>query len=263
MKLKYYVVRRSLIALVVLLGVTLITFMLSHIIPSNPASLWVGPHATVEQIEAARVQLGLNKPLPVQYVDYLWGILHGDLGVSIRTHNPVLSDIVRFLPASLEIIFVGMFIAVVVGIPLGVYSAANRNSVIDHLARLFSVSGVSMPTFWLAMILQLVFYQYLGLLPLGGRLSTRVALLNPVNRLTGFYLFDSLVQGNFVAFKDALSHIILPALAMAAYPLGLVTRMVRSSTIDVLGEDFISTERAFGFKERTILFVYALRNHQY
>ena len=260
MKLKYYIIRRTLIALVVLLGVTLITFMLSRIIPSNPASLWVGPHATIEQIQAARVELGLNQPLPIQYLDYLGGIFQGDLGVSIRTHQPVLKDIIRFLPASLEIIFLGMIIAIIVGVPLGLYSAANRNSIIDHLARLFSVTGVSMPTFWLAMILQLIFYQHLGLLPLGGRLSTEVSLLNPINNITGFYLFDSLVQGNFVAFKDAALHIILPALTMAAYPLGLVTRMVRSSTIDVLGDDFINTERAFGFKERKILFVYALKN---
>ncbi|MFW5898535.1 MAG: ABC transporter permease [Candidatus Saliniplasma sp.] len=260
MKLRYYITRRLLLSILVLIGVSLIVFALTNVIPANPAARYVGPHAKPEQIEQARIELGLDKPLYVQYYLYMSNIFKGDLGTSIRTHRPVLQDILHFLPSSLEIIFLGMFIAVAVGVPLGVYSAANRNKFIDHAARFFSVSGVSLPTFWLAMIFQLIFFQWLGILPLGSRLSTRVSLIYPVERMTGFILIDSAIQGNLVAFKDALRHIILPALTMSAYPLGLVTRMVRSSTIDVLGEDYIRMEKAYGIKERTILFVYALRN---
>ncbi|MFP4051937.1 MAG: ABC transporter permease [Thermoplasmata archaeon] len=260
MKLRYYIIRRLFFAVIVIFGVTIIAFALTRVIPANPASMWVGAHATPEQIAQAESELGLNQPLYIQYFDYISDLLHGDLGTSIRTHNPVREDIAHFLPASLEIIIWGMLIAVAVGVPLGVYSAANRNTIIDHAARFFSVTGVSLPTFWLGMILQLVFFQQLGILPSSGRISIQVELNYPFHRITGFLLIDTLIQGNFVAFKDVALHLILPALTMAAYPLGLVTRQVRSSTIDVLGEDFIRMERSFGIKEAKVLFIYSLRN---
>jgi len=235
-------------------------FLLSRVVPANPASLYAGPRAGQEAIEEARIELGLNQPLYRQYFDYMSNLIRGDLGESLRTHRPVLQDILYYLPASLEIIILGLTIGIAVGIPLGLYSAANRNSIIDHLARIVSVTGVSLPSFWLAMILQLIFFQILGIFPLGGRLSTEVSLIHSVDRITGFILIDSALQGNWIAFRDGLLHLVLPALTMAAYPIGLVTRLVRSSTVDVLGEDYIRMEKAYGIKERTILFVYALRN---
>ncbi len=260
MKLRYYILRRLFLSIIVLLGVSVIVFVLTRIVPANPAAMWVGPRAGQEAIEQARIELGLDQPLYIQYLRYMRNLIQGDLGESIRTHRPVLYDIRRFMPASLEIIFAGMFFAIAVGVPLGVYSAANRNSIIDHVARMISVSGVSMPTFWLAMILQLIFFQWLGIFPVGGRIGSRVQILYPFDRITGFHLIDTLIQGNFTAFRSSLWHLVLPALTMAAYPLGLITRMVRSSTIDVLNEDYIRMEKAYGIKERTILFVYALRN---
>ncbi|MFW5952929.1 MAG: ABC transporter permease [Candidatus Natronoplasma sp.] len=260
MKLRYYIIRRLILAVVVLFGVTIIAFVLTRLVPANPVHMWVGPRATPEQIVAAEKELGLNQPILIQYFGYMGDLLQGNLGTSIRTHNPVLEDITHFLPASLEIILLGMFIAVVLGVPLGLYSAAKRNTWVDHAARLFSVTGVSLPTFWLAMILQLIFFQQLGLLPSSGRISLQIQQAYPFESITGFILIDTLLQGNLIAFQDAAKHIILPALTMAAYPLGLVTRQVRSATIDVLNEDYIRMERAFGIKESKILFVYTLRN---
>jgi len=255
-----YVVRRVAHAIVVILGVILITFIVSHVIPGNPAALWVGAHPTAQQIQAAKETLGLDKPLPVQFYIYITNLLRGDLGVSIRTHNPVLSDVAVGLAATLELIIVAFIMAVTAGILLGVYSAAHRDRVPDHFGRVVAIFGVSMAPFWLAMILQLVFSQALGLFPLGGRLTTSVSIIYPVRPITGFNLIDSLIEGNFIAFTDTLWHIFLPALALAAYPFGLTVRMIRTMMIEVLQENYTRSALAWGLPSRMILFKYALRN---
>ncbi|UFJ40770.1 ABC transporter permease [Brevibacillus humidisoli] len=255
-----FIVRRLLLGLIVLAGVSMITFFIARVIPSEPAARWVGAHATAEQIAAARVELGLDQPLYIQYIDYMQGLVTGDWGQSIRTHQPVLDELLTFLPSSLELIFAGMLIAILLGIPLGVISAIRKESWIDHLSRGFSIGGVSIPTFWLALILQLLFFQALGILPLGERVSTEVSLLNPIEEQTGFYLLDALLQGNTVFFTDALLHLILPAITMAAYPLGLITRMIRSSMVEVMGEEYMRVHQAYGIPRRKRIYLYALKN---
>ena len=255
-----YIIRRSLLALMVMLGVSILTFLLTRIVPSDAAAMWVGPHATVKQIAAARIELGLNKPLYVQYYRYARGILQGNLGISIRTHQPVLRDLITYLPASLELIIFGMFIALIIGIPLGIVSAARDGTIIDHLSRIFSIAGVALPSFWLGMVLQLIFFKELKILPLAGRLDIMTSIISPIKHVTGFYLFDSLITYNLQAFVSALKHIILPGITLAAYPLGLTVRMTRATLLEVLNEDYIRTAKAYGLHEIKILLVYALRN---
>lgn len=255
-----YIVRRLLMAVGVLISVSVLTFLVARVVPSDPAAAWVGPHPTHEQIAQAREKLGLDRPLYEQYLRYMDGLLHGDLGTSIKTHQPILTDLKVFLPATMELVLVGMVIAIVIGLPLGVLSGAKKGSTLDHSSRLFSVAGVSMPTFWLGLILQLIFFSWLGILPLSGRISTEVALYHKVEQITGFHLIDTVITGNFVAFKDALQHVILPAFTLATFAIGLTIRMTRSTMIEVLSEKYILAARAAGISERTILFRLGLKN---
>jgi len=255
-----YVVRRLGLALIVMFGVSVLTFLLTVIVPSNPAMRWVGPHAKLEQIEKAKIELGLDKPVHIRYFKYVANFLRGDWGVSIRTHQPVLRDIATYLPASLELIIFGMVLGFAVGIPLGIISAVRDGTMVDHGSRVFSIIGVALPTFWLGMILQLVFFKQLGLFPLAGRVAMMTRFTAPIEHITGFYLFDSLITGNFTAFGSALSHIVLPGITLAAYPLGLSARMTRATMLEVLSEDYIRTARACGLHEVRVLTVYALRN---
>jgi peptide/nickel transport system permease protein len=258
--LRQYVVRRVVHALIVIIGVLLITFLVSHVIPGNPAALYAGSHPTAAAIQKAKETLGLNKPIYVQFYIYVTDLLQGNLGVSIRTHNSVLSDVSVGLAATLELILFAFVIALIGGVLVGVFSASHRDHVPDHVGRVVAILGVSMAPFWLAMILQLIFAQTLNLFPLGGRLSTSVSVIYPVRTITGFDLIDSLLEGNFVAFSDTLWHLILPALALATYPFGLTVRMVRTMMIEVLQENYTRSALAWGLSQRTILFKYALKN---
>jgi peptide/nickel transport system permease protein len=244
----------------VLVSVSIITFIIARVVPSDPAAAWVGAHPTREQIALATERLGLDRPLYVQYFRYMSGLLQGDLGNSIKTHQPITTDLRTYLPATMELVVAGMLMAVTIGVPLGVLSGAKKASLLDHLTRLFSIAGVSMPTFWLGLLLQLFFFSRLGILPLAGRISTEVALYHPIEPITGFYLIDSAITGNWVAFKDALLHIILPAFTLATYAIGLAIRMTRSTMIEVLNEKYILAARVAGIPERIVLFVLALKN---
>ncbi len=260
MRFREYILYRIVLAVFVIIGVVTIVFFISRVIPSNPAALWVGPHPTPEAIEKAREQLHLNEPLLKQYGYYLWSLIHGNLGVSIRTHHPVAEDLKSAFTATFELILVAEFIAIIVGIPLGVYSAVRKDSWLDNLSRIFAISGVSLPAFWFGIVLQIIFSQHFGLLPLAGRVSTVVILEHPLHVITGFYLFDSLITGNIPVFLSALRHIILPAVVLAMYPVGLITRQVRSMMIEVLNENYIRTAQAYGLPPRRIYFKYALKN---
>jgi peptide/nickel transport system permease protein len=255
-----YIFKRLVMAIFVLLMVSIVTFIIARVVPSNPAAAWVGPRPTQEQIEKATIELGLDKPLYIQYARYMEGIFQGDLGTSVTTRQPILTDIGVFLPATLELVLAGMVIAIVIGIPLGVLSGANKGSWLDHLTRLISIAGVSMPAFLLGLLLQMLFFRQLELLPLGARISTEVSLSSPIETVTGMYLIDSALTGNWVGFQDAAIHIILPAIALATYPIGLAIRMTRSTMIEVLNEKYIMAARINGIRERTILFVLALKN---
>lgn len=255
-----YVVRRSLLAVFVIIGIIVITFFLSHVVPSNPATLWAGAHPTAAEIAQVRVQLHLNDPVYVQFYYYLIGLLQGNMGVSIRTHSPVLSDILFFLPNTLTLIFISLFLSIIVGVPLGIISAVKKYKAIDYLTRVLAISGIALPTFWLGMVMQMIFNKNLGLLPVGGYMSVTITYLHPITKVTGSYLIDSLITGNWTAFSSVAVHLILPAITLATYPTGLVIRQTRGSMIEVLEDNYIRTSRAYGIKNYIIYFRYALKN---
>jgi len=255
-----YILKRLLLAVLVLFLVSLVTFFIARVLPSDPAAAWVGPRPTIEQIAKARLTLGLDKPLVVQYWRYLTSVLRGDLGTSIKTRQPIITELRTYLPATLELVFTALIIAILFGLPLGVLAGANKGGWVDHFSRVTSVAGVSIPTFFLGLLLQLLFFARLGLLPIGGRISNEVAINYPVQQITGFYTIDTLITGNFVAFRDTLWHLILPAITLSLYDIGLITRMTRSSMIEVLNEKYILAARVAGLPRRTILFSLALKN---
>ena len=255
-----YVIRRIATSLLVLVGVTIITFTLARVVPSNPAALYIGPKARPADIERVTKELGLDKPLVVQYFTYMKSLVHGDLGTSIGSKRPVLQEITTRLPATLELLFVAMFFAILIGIPAGVISASMQGKWPDIFVRAGSIIGVSMPAFWLGLLLQIIFFRHLGLLPLAGRISSDIRFTAPIEDITGFHLIDSLITGNWVAFKDVALHLVLPAMTLAAYPIGLIARMTRGSMLEVLEQDYIRTARAYGLGKTKITYVYALKN---
>jgi len=255
-----YIVRRLMLMFFVLIALSIITFTLSRVVPSDPAASYVGPRARPEQVAKVRVKLGLDKPLYMQYAYYIRDLLHGDLGTSIRTHRPVIKEIVRHLPASLELMFTAIIIALIIGIPLGAISAQKEGTLVDHASRLLAVTNVSLPSFWLGLLFQILFFRWLGILPLGGRIGTYISITDPIKHITGFFVMDSLITGNWVALKNSVLHLILPGLTLAAYSTGLITRMTRSTMLEVIREDYIIAARAAGLSERKIIFTYALKN---
>jgi peptide/nickel transport system permease protein len=251
-------VRRRLQLLVfVVFGVTVITFVISHLIPGDPARLMAGERATPEIVENMRRQLGLDRPLHVQYLRHVGNLLHGNLGTSIRTRRPVADDLIIFFPATIELAIAALGFAIALGIPLGVLSAVYKDRPIDHVARTLSVTGISTPAFWLGLILILMFYGKLGILPGSGRLG--VAFSAP-ERITGFYLVDTTLAGDWAALRSALEHLVLPAFTLGFGHLGVVTRQIRSSMLEALQEDYIRTAKASGLTRGTVILNHALRN---
>ena len=226
--------------ILVMAGVCVITFIISHMIPGDPARLLAGDRASNEMVEHIREQLGLNQPLYVQFFRYVSDLLHGDLGTSIRTGRPVLEDLKAFFPATLELAVSALFLAIVLGIPLGVLSAVYQNKFPDHLVRLLSVLGISTPAFWLGLGVIILFYGHLNLLPGGGRLDD---WLDPPADITGFYVLDSLLTGNWETFWNSLQHLAMPALTLAFVHMGIVARQIRSAMLEQLSEDYIRTAR--------------------
>ena len=255
-----FILRRLFSSIFVLAGVSVITFALSRVVPSNAAALYIGPRARPEDIARVTKLLGLDRPLPVQYAIYMRDLLHGDLGTSIATKRPVLQEIIDRAPASLELLITGMSLAVLIGVPLGVLSARWQGRPIDIATRSISIIGVSIPAFFLGLILQIIFFRNLHWLPLTGQLNSDLRFIAPVQPVTNFIILDALITKNWVAFKDSLFHIILPACTLAAYPIGLIARMTRASMLEVLEQDYIRTARAYGIKDYFITYFYALKN---
>ena len=255
-----YIFRRLLTSLFVLIGVSIITFALARVVPTNVAALYIGPKARAEDITRVTTQLGLDKPLPVQYAIYMRDLLHGDLGTSIATKRPVLVELTTRLPATLELLITGMLLAVLIGVPMGVLSARWQGKSMDIFTRTVSIIGVSLPAFYLGLLLQILFFRKLGLLPLAGRISADLKFTNPITPVTNFLLLDSLISMNWLALKDVALHLVLPALTLAAYPAGLVARMTRGTMLEVLEQDYIRTARAYGIKESVVFYLYALKN---
>ena len=239
-----------------LLGVSIIVFFMVRAIPGDPAQILLGQQATNEQVQQLRANMGLDRPVVVQYAVFLRDAVTGDLGDSIVTGRPVTTELLVRFPATLELTVFAMFIAIAVGVPVGVISAVRQYSLLDKLTSVLALTGISIPIFWLAMVLILIFGVRLELLPFPGRLSSGVS----IQAYTGLVLVDSLLTGNFGAFWDGFKHLIMPALALGTIPMAVITRMTRSSMLEVMGEDYVRTARAKGVVPRRVVFKHALRN---
>lgn len=231
-------------------------FFMVRAIPGDPAQILLGQQATEDQVAQVRENMGLDKPIFVQYGLFLADAVRGDLGDSIVTGRPVTTELAERFPATLELTAFAMFIAVLVGVPVGVISAVRQYSLLDKVTSVLALTGLSMPIFWLAMILIVIFFVNLGWLPFPGRLSTDVS----IPAITGLVLVDSLLTLNFAAFWDGLLHLIMPAVALGTIPMAVVTRMTRSSMLEVMNEDYVRTARAKGVVPWRVVFKHALRN---
>ena len=254
--MRRYAIRRSLTIVPVLLGVSLLVFSFIHLIPGDPALTMLGERATPEKVAEVRARLGLDRPIWQQYVLYIGKALRGDLGVSIIRGDPVASDLLRRFPATVELATAAIVVAIALGIPIGVASAVWRNSLLDSLARLGALTGVSMPIFWLGLVLAWFFGVQLRVLPTGFRLSSGTAFVP----WTNFVILDAILQGDWPTLADAVRHLILPALALATIPLAVIARMTRASMLEVLSREYIRTAEAKGLSRRVVILRHALRN---
>lgn len=253
-----FLVRRLFSLVGVIVGVGVFTFLLSHVVPADPAvQLAGGPRATPQEIVRVRHMLGLDQPLIVQFFTYLNGLVHGDLGTSYNTQHTVLHDLGLYLPATAELALYAWLLAAVVGIPLGVISAVHRDRWPDHLSRILSVASVAMPIFWLAILLQLVFYGQLGILPVAERIDASVGI---PDRITGLYTVDSLLHGNLAQLGSSLRHLILPSATLAFGSIAGLVRVGRASMLEALRQDYVRTARAKGLTQRRVMYGHALRN---
>lgn len=251
------IVRRLLFLVLVLFGLSIVTFSLSHIVPGDPARLMAGPRASKSAVDKIREKYGLNDPLPVQYVDYLKGVVRLDFGDSFTSRRPVKQDLQRYLPATAELALYAFLFSTVVGVPLGMLSAVRRNRWPDHVARFISISGLALPVFWLAIMAQFVFFGKLGWLPDGERLPISV---DPPRTITSLYTIDALLTGNWEVLRIAVSHLAMPVLVLAYGSLAVITRMVRGGMLEVLNQDYIRTARAKGIIQRRVILGHALKN---
>lgn len=249
------VLLRLLQMLIVLLGVSVFMFVLVRVLPGDPVAAALGERASPAQIEQMRQQMGLDRPLPVQYADFLTGIFKGQMGVSLVERRDVAAVIADRLPATLELIAVSLLIAIALGVPLGVVSAVRKDSVFDNISRLIALAGVSFPQFWIGIMAQLVLGSFLALLPITGRIGGA-----PPMGITGFYLLDSLLTLNFAAFGDSLRHILAPAMVLAVGPLANIARLVRANMIDELSKPYPALGQALGMHPFIINYKYVLRN---
>lgn len=253
-----YILRRLFNLLPVLFGITLLVFLFLNLIPGDPAVVMLGDRATPAQIEALRERMGLNEPLPLQYLAFMGNLLRFDLGRSIFTGVPIIREIFNRWPATFELSVAAMVIALIIGIPAGVIAAVRKNSLWDNATMTGSLIGVSMPVYWLGLLLIYLFAVNLQWLPPSGRISVDAGLA--FKPITGFYVFDALVQGNFSALGDILAHLALPALTLSTIPLAILARITRSAMLEVLSQDYIRTARAKGLLEYWVIFKHALKN---
>ncbi|NTV42544.1 MAG: ABC transporter permease [Syntrophobacteraceae bacterium] len=245
-----------LILIPTLLGVSVIVFLMLHVTPGDPAELLLGERATERSLNAMREHLGLNEPLHVQYGMFLKRLLQGDLGETIWTRQKVWTEVRQRFPATIELSVAAMLISCFFGMVFGIISATRQYSLLDYLSMVGALVGVSMPIFWLGLVLMLIFSLHLGWLPMSGRLSVGVEL----QTVTHFYILDALLTHNWVALRDSVWHIILPAVTLSTIPMAIVARMTRSSMLEVLRQDYIKTARAKGLSQATVILKHALRN---
>lgn len=251
-----YFIKRVLTVIPVLLGVSMLVFSFVRLIPGDPALVMLGERATPANVARVREQLGLNRPMYEQYLIFLGNALHGDLGRSVLRQEPVTQEIMRRFPATIELSLAAILIALVIGIPAGIISAVRRGSIFDAASMIVALTGVSMPIFWLGLMLVFLFSVVLHLLPTGGRLPAS-ANFEPV---TNLLLVDSLLKGDFPIFLETLRYLALPAIALGTIPMAIIARMTRSAMLEVLSQDYIRTAHAKGLTERTVVLQHALRN---
>jgi peptide/nickel transport system permease protein len=256
--LVYFVLRRFAALVLLTLGITAVTFVLTQLVPTNAAATNLGEQAAGDPAAVAAFEqhYGLDKPLPVRYLIYLGHVLHGDLGESSVTHGPVTHDLGQFIPATAELALYAVLIAAVVGIAFGVVSALRRNRPTDHALRVASLAGISMPTFWIALVALYVGFYRLGWFPGADRLDPGI---EPPPHVTGLYTIDAVLAGDFGLFTQALHHLVLPALVLAAFNVSLLTRFTRSAVLEVMGNDYVRAARAKGLPEDTVIRRYILR----
>jgi len=256
LKVWQYVLRRIILLIPFVIGLTLMTFLLSRVIPADPVGLAIGKHATDEQRATMAEQFGLDKPAHIQYLNFLSDLTKGDFGRSLATRGPVVNDLRRFLPATIELSLISLSLAVVLGIPLGLLAAKFRDTKVDHGSRLVSLVGVSFPNFWLGLMLQMIAVALFSNLPISGRFSDVLPL---PTKITGLLTVDSLLALDFQSFCIALKHLVLPAITLSLGSIAEISRLTRSGVIEALSKDFVLTARATGLPEMTILFRHALR----
>jgi ABC-type dipeptide/oligopeptide/nickel transport system permease component len=257
MKPHGYIIRRLILLIPILIGVSVITFILTHL-TGDPIAAWVTPKTPLSMYPLIRQQHHLNDPIIVQYIYYVNDLLHFNLGLSASEGGrPVASALADYFPATAELTIAAMILILLIGIPIGIISAIRKDCIEDHIVRIFSLCGVSIPVFWFALILQYIFYLKLGWLPLGGRLPVTMM---PPHRVTGFYTMDSLLAGQYDTFAQAVIHLILPAFCLAFSSLAVISRLIRSSMLEAMAQDFIQTARAKGLSERVVILKHALRN---
>lgn len=258
MSLRTYIVRRLGLAVITLFGVIVAVFLLTHILPGNPAYVRAGPYASQEQIKRIESEMGLDQPVPVQFWNYTTKLLRGDMGVSWSTSHPVREDLMQRLPATIELALAAFLLATVVGLILGVLAAVNKGSIIDQAVHLVSVMGASVALFWLGLMFIFIFYYKLRLVPDPmGRLD---ALMQPPAGPTGLLLIDTLVNGEFDKFKSAFGHLVLPTVSLAVVLTPTVAKMARASMLEVLQSDYIQTARAIGLSTARVIWHDALPN---
>ncbi|PMQ01453.1 MAG: peptide ABC transporter permease [Dictyoglomus sp. NZ13-RE01] len=254
--MKRYIIRRILLVIPILLGVSFFSFILVRLIPGDPARIILGERATADQLERLREELGLNKPLLTQYVIFLFKALRGDLGRSIFTRESVFKEVMNRFPATIELSLFAIILASTVGILSGILAAVYQGSFIDTIVMVFALAGVSMPIFWLGLMLIWGGALLLGWFPPSGRLDVTIDL----KTITNFYILDSILTGNFQGFINSIYHLILPGLALSTVPMATIARMTRSSMLEVLSQEYILSAKAKGLPKRRIIFRSALRN---
>jgi len=253
-----FLARRLGIGVVLIFGITLVAFVLTHVVPGDPATANLGQRALGDPaiVKAFDHEYGLDKPVVEQYFIYLWKLLHGNLGVSEQSHRAVLTDLSQYVPATFELAIFAIIFSIIVGVGLGVVAAIRRGKPIDAGLRIFSLLGVSMPTFWVALFAFYLFFFRLGWLPSGGRLSPG---LTPPTKITGFYTIDSLLHGQGSMFVNALEHLILPAFVLGIFTVGTVLRFTRAAVLEVINNDYVRTARAKGLSEWTVIRRHVMR----
>lgn len=251
-----YILRRVVALIPVLLGISIIVFLLLRLTPGDPATVMLGERATPEKVAALRAQLGLDRPIYVQYAEYMGRLLHGDLGRSIVSNDPVADELANRFPATAELVVFAMFWGLLIGIPTGVISALKRNSFVDLASMVLALVGVSMPIFWLGLMAIYLFAVWLHLLPPSGQIDLTI----PFQRSTNFYLIDAVQSGNWPAALSVLRHLLLPSLVLSTVTIPILARLTRSAMLEVLGQDYIRTARAKGLRARVVVMRHALRN---